>query len=257
MRRCFDIKNAVSFFQKGPIEIVVGKGSHTFPYHSHQSFLVGVVESGEARFVIGDAKYLLQEGMTYLVPPDVGMSITPAGPYQYLTICIKDEGKTRCGKPGLFVIENVGKRIVDLCEGFRSGHVSDEQFMGQLGTILWQTDIKESCEGHVSASVRDAVRYIQQHVNDKFTLDHLARNVHLSKYHLVRIFKNEMGVTPKQYDQQCKIRAAKKSIMEEEREADIAADLHFSNQSHLCSMFKRYMGISLGDYRSSVEIKEQ
>jgi AraC-like DNA-binding protein len=251
------MKNSISFFQKGPIEIVDGEGTHTFPYHTHQSFLVGVVKSGEARFVIGDTEYLLRAGMTYLVPPDVVMSITPTGPYQYLTVCIKDEEKTRCGKPALFVIEKTGKRIIDLCEDFKSGQLSDESFMGELGKTLWWTDGNETCEECVNATIRDAVRYIREHVYEKFRLDRLAQNVHLSKYHLVRIFKNEMGVTPKQYDQQCKIRAAKKSILAQEREADIAADLYFSNQSHLCSMFKKYMGISLWDYRSSVEIREQ
>ncbi len=253
-------KNKVCFFQKGSIEIVDGEGTHEFPYHTHDSFMIGVVKSGEARFVIGNNEYILGKGMTYLVPPNVGMSITPLRPYSYLTICIKNERKTRLGqyKLELYVLQNPGERVISLCKRFKSEKLSGEKFVDKLVETLELQESKEELnKEYTSVAVKDALKYIKEHVKDKFLLDELAKAVHLSKYHLVRVFKNEMGVTPKQYDQQCKIRKAKESVLYEEAEVDIAGDLNFSDQSHLCSMFKRYMGISMNEYKSNVEKDEQ
>jgi AraC-like DNA-binding protein len=253
-------KNKVCFFQRGSIEIVDGEGSHEFPYHTHESFMIGVVKSGEAKFVIGSNEYILGKGMTYLVPPNVGMSITPVKPYSYLTICIKNGRKIQLGqyKSDLYVLYNLGERVIGLCERFKFENFPDEKFIIELIETLDIQNTKEELNKEcVSAPVKEAVKYIKEHVNDKFSLDELATSAHLSKYYLVRAFKNEMGITPKQYDQQCKIRKARESVLHEKTEVDIACDLSFSSQSHLCSMFKRYMGISMNDYKCNVEEDKQ
>lgn len=74
----------------------------------------------------------------------------------------------------------------------------------------------------------------------------------MSKYHLAREFKKAMGVTPKRYHQQCRLRNVKKAISSH-RQSDIAYQMDFSSQSHLESIFMEYMGISLGQYLSAVE----
>lgn len=250
-------KNKVSFFQKHTIEVVEGEGVHQFPYHTHESYLVGVMKSGEARFAIGSRLYLLTEGMTYLVPPNVGISITPVKPYSYLTICIKNEKKADFGQymPEPAVMQGLREAILTLCTRFTRDELTEEEFIHQLcGILALRIHKEEFSKKYSGDAVQLAAKYIKNHVNDKFMLDHLAQTVHMSKYHLVRMFKNEMGITPKQYDQQCKIRQVKKSILCGDAETDIAIDLNFSNQSHLCCMFKRYMGISPKNYLHSVQM---
>lgn len=53
-------KNKVSFFQRGSVEIVNGEGIHRFPYHTHESFLMGVIKSGEVRVIIKNMGKLLE-----------------------------------------------------------------------------------------------------------------------------------------------------------------------------------------------------
>ncbi len=253
-------KNKVLFFLKGSIEIVDGEGKHEFPYHTHDSLLIGVVKSGEARFAIGSNEYLLGKGMTYLVPPNVGISINPIIPYSYLTICIKNHKTTRFGqyKLDLYVLNNMGECLIGLCERYKLKLLSDEEFINNLiKTLELQDNEVNQNKVCTSAAIMDAIIYIKEHVNDKFLLDELTKAVHLSKYHLVRVFKNEMGITPKQYDQQCKIRRVKEWALQEKAGVDIATNLNYSNQGHLCSMFKRYMGISMNEYKSSVHKEEQ
>ena len=58
-----------------------------------------------------------------------------------------------------------------------------------------------------------------------------------------------MHITPKKYLIQCRLREAKKEIERVSSDTDIAYDLGFASQSHMCTVFKGYMGISVGDYR--------
>lgn len=253
-------KNKVYFFQKGSIEIVNGEGTHRFPYHTHESYLVGVIKSGEVRAIIGSGEYLLTQGMTYIVPSKVGMAITPVKPYSYLTICIKNDkmNKFEQCRSEQMVMRRLGDQIIDLSEQFISLRWTEEEFISQLCKIIdLRVDKNESDVKYSSDVIRLAEKYIKEHINDKFILNNLAQTVYMSKYHLIHVFKKEMGITPKQYDQQCKIRQVKKSILYQEAEADIAIDFGFSSQSHMCSMFRRYMGISPKGYRLNVKICKQ
>lgn len=254
------VKSGIKFYQKGSVEIVDGKGTHRFPYHTHESFMVGVVKSGKVKFNIRNKEYGLVDNDTYIIPPNVGMSIVPETPYRYLTICINNgiEKRLRLNKPGRFVIRNMGEKVIGLCEDFKSGKLSNKNLIGKLSELLdFRTDNKEFYMEHPSVLVNDAVNYIKENVNNKFSLDGLAKSVHLSKFYLIRIFKREMDVTPKQYDLQCKIRQVRKKVLKEVGAADIAGELNFSNQSHLCSVFRRYMGISMNNYRLNVQKSEQ
>jgi AraC-like DNA-binding protein len=65
-----------------------------------------------------------------------------------------------------------------------------------------------------------------------------------------------MGITPKQYHQQCKVRKIKDMVFESSQ-SNIAYELNFTSQSHMNDVFKKYMGITTGSYSSAVEINEQ
>lgn len=248
-------KNKVSFYQKGSIEIVNGEGTHRFPYHTHESYLVGVIKSGEVRVIIGSREYLLTQGMTYIVPSKVGMAIIPVKPYSYLTICIKN-GKMDGFEPyrqKQMVMQGLWEKINSLSEQFTLLQLTEVEFIRRLCRIINLQEAKKKSGVNNSRDViRLAEKYIYEHINDKFILNNLAQAVFMSKYHLVRVFKREMGITPKQYDQQCKMRQVKTSILNEEAEADIAMNFSFSSQSHMGSIFRRYMGISSKDYLHDV-----
>jgi AraC-like DNA-binding protein len=69
----------------------------------------------------------------------------------------------------------------------------------------------------------------------------------------VKVFKKEMGVTPNQYYIQVKMHLIKKEIMEYQKAVDLAMEYNFNDQSHLCNLFKKQMGISLLDYKKSFQ----
>ena len=103
----------------------------------------------------------------------------------------------------------------------------------------------------IPSNVEVASQYIRKYAHEKFSLDTLADAIHVSKYYLVKLFKKEMGVTPNQYYIQIRMYLVKKEIIKYRKEVDLAMELNFNDQSHLCNLFKKQMGISLLDYKKS------
>ena len=95
--------------------------------------------------------------------------------------------------------------------------------------------------------ITKAIQYINDNCAEKFDLERLAEEVYLSKYYLVRLFRREMGITPHQYYQQCKVRELRKMALCFSQK-NIAYELNFSTQSHMDSVFKKYMGITMKNY---------
>ena len=65
-----------------------------------------------------------------------------------------------------------------------------------------------------------------------------------------------MGIPPKQYILQTKLRAVKEKIWDPDTETRIAEDMDFAAQSHMCSLFKKYMGLSIRDYKHNLTIEK-
>ncbi len=63
-----------------------------------------------------------------------------------------------------------------------------------------------------SALVRAMCRYIEQHMDDRVTLNLLAKEFRLSSFHLQRTFKSVLGISPKAYVDACRLRQVKQNL---------------------------------------------
>ena len=71
-------------------------------------------------------------------------------------------------------------------------------------------------------------------------------------YYLNRVFKTEVGISPKQYYRDLKMHYAARMLLESEISiADAAEYLHYSSYTHFCSDFKAVMNCTPTDYRRS------
>lgn len=96
---------------------------------------------------------------------------------------------------------------------------------------------------------------MEKNVRDGISVTDIASNLNVTTAYLSRIFKKFMKITPKQY--KCRLREAKKGMETDERDIEIAYDNGFSSQSHLCTVFKKYMGISVDDYKKLISSEKQ
>ena len=79
----------------------------------------------------------------------------------------------------------------------------------------------------------------------------MSEKAHISSYHMIRKFACENGLTPHKFQLQCRIRKAQELLESGAKVADVAAAVGFYDQSHLCRVFKRQVGISPEEYARS------
>ena len=92
--------------------------------------------------------------------------------------------------------------------------------------------------------------YINLHIRESLTLDHIAEACHINKYYLCHHFKLQINMTVMQYIQEQRITMAKTALIETDKSISaIAVENGFTNVSHFCSVFKQVEGISPAIYR--------
>jgi AraC-like DNA-binding protein len=99
--------------------------------------------------------------------------------------------------------------------------------------------------------VKEARDYLNVRYADDITLRQLAAAVNISPFHLLRIFKAEVGVPPHTYLTQLRVKHAKRLLLRGLPTADVAAETGFCDQSQLTKRFKQFVGVTPGQYRRS------
>lgn len=249
-------KNDIITFEKGSVEILFCNSSHELPLHSHESWCIGMVYEGEVTFEINQVTNSLKRGMLFLIPSNTGVRIIPVKKYKYVTVCIKDELRDAFFKLAFdqyFMNMNEPDDFFKICYDFM-WKKNEKKLVSDIISILTPLLCVDSLrqKQQISAPVEKAISYMKLHVYEKFDLEKIAEEAFISKYHLVRLFKKEMGVSPHQYYIQTKLRIAKADYLADKSESEIAAELNFSDQSHLCRQFKQLMGVSLQDYKKNI-----
>jgi len=91
--------------------------------------------------------------------------------------------------------------------------------------------------------------YIQDHLLDELSLEQISEQANLSKYHFLRLFRQQFGITPHQYLMNCRINAARKSLEQGRSLDDVVYDYGFSDLSHFNRRFKPIYGTTPKRYQ--------
>lgn len=253
------MKNNIKFYEKGSVEILYGESSHCFPLHSHESFCVGAITKGSALVTINNVSCLLKEAMIFINPSNTGIAMTTDSKYEYITICFKNELKRQVENirfSKYFVEMKYPEEMWELCQNFKSNSDEKQFIKSILDLISSATESDSQCSSvKKNETVLLIAEYIKKNAEKKFDLEELARVFHLSKYHLIRSFKKEMGVTPNQYHIQAKMRIIRANINTSQSETNLAQTLNLVDQSHLCKQFKKLMGVSIQSYKKNLTKK--
>lgn len=93
-------------------------------------------------------------------------------------------------------------------------------------------------------AVARMVDFLYDNLSNPIKLDELADLTHLSKYHLLRVFREEMGLPPHAYLNQLRIERAKTLLLAGVPPATAALEVGFADQAHLTRLFKRAVGVT-------------
>ncbi|MDY0010201.1 MAG: AraC family transcriptional regulator, partial [Candidatus Izemoplasmatales bacterium] len=104
-----------------------------------------------------------------------------------------------------------------------------------------------------SSNIKKIILYIRKNLTNKISLDDIAGDLFITKEHLSRLFKKEMGLTISEYIINAKIEEAKTLLKETDYNVlDIAVLLNFANSSHFSNSFKKITGMAPSDYRKTL-----
>ena len=79
-------------------------------------------------------------------------------------------------------------------------------------------------------------------IDENISLDKLALNCNLSKYHFLRVFKKEMGLTPHSFIINERLNRANNLIQKGLTISEASLKVGFNDQSHFSRNFKKYFG---------------
>ncbi len=249
--------------------------TQTFSRHSHEGFAVGVIEDGALQFSYRGETLVASPGRISLVNPDEphdGHSATHAGWWYrmfYLDASVLQQAAEQvCGRcVALPFFQNGVLDDADLAGEIRSLHADlfelplgnlevESRMLHMLGRFIrrhadgFYPDIGG---GREHQAVQKVKRMIADLYDTEVSLQDLAEEAGLSRFHLIRVFKQDTGFTPHGYLTQTRVLHARELIRRGRDLVDAALESGFVDQSHLNRHFKSIIGMTPGVYRNFLQ----
>lgn len=242
---------------------------HAYAPHVHDTFALGVILAGAEAFRYRGARHVAPAGSLVAVNPDELHDGAPAG-----------EGFAyRMLYPSVGLVQGFADELDDRPAGFpafREAVMDDPEVAARLGaahTLMeacaprlavdeaFTTALSLMVARHSASEPRGRrlgreagpIRRARRHIDDLYmqdlTLEGLAGVAGLSRYHFLRAFRRDVGVTPHAYLTSRRIAAAKAFLAGAEPLSEVALACGFYDQSHFSRAFKGCTGVTPGQYR--------
>jgi AraC-like DNA-binding protein len=243
--------------------------NHAFSRHTHEGFMIGVIEQGGCRFYYRGGYHIAAAGSMVLINPgevhDGSGSFGASMTYRalYPEVALLQRAAT----------ELVGRKrdtpyfpapvIADeaLSSQMRSLHQTLEISVSPLereSRLLWTFAylVGRFAEhrpvpnriGPEPLAITRARDYLEAYHAEPVTLAQLASVANLSPFHFLRVFRAALGLPPHAYLTQLRVARAKALLSQGMPIPRVALETGFVDQSHLTRHFKRLVGVPPGQY---------
>ena len=100
--------------------------------------------------------------------------------------------------------------------------------------------------------VRQVAHYLDSAFAEPITLDQMAEQANLSRFHFIRVFREVIGETPRKHLIAARLRAAADRLLEtREPVISVALNTGFNDVSHFTNSFRRAFGLSPRQLRAT------
>lgn len=97
-------------------------------------------------------------------------------------------------------------------------------------------------------------QFLDESSTKNVSLSDICSQLYISKNYLISLFRQEYGITPHRYLNECRLEKAKALLSESEKPIDlIAREMGFENEKYFYSFFKTHTGRTPGDFRKRVK----
>lgn len=233
-----------------------------------RSFLFQYTLSGYGMLEMDGTVRRVPEGAAFMVriPGEHRYFYHPdAGHWEFVWIMLDgDEAErlwpellARLGPVPIFSPESEAVRLLlHIHQAAAEGRITD-RFVGSglayrfLMELCRETEAARPAEAGLPEAVRRALDYLERHYMDMSGLDELAEQSGLSKYHLIRLFRQTRGATPLQHLTRLRLRRAAELLHGSGLSVgEIAARVGYANGNYLAKVFRRQLGMTPAEYRS-------
>ena len=97
--------------------------------------------------------------------------------------------------------------------------------------------------------IEKVIKYIDENFKEQPTIDDISEYIGMSKFHLIRVFKEYVGVTPIQFLQSVTLNYAKEHLKESKSILDSSLDMGLSSPSRLHDLFVNIIGVTPKEYK--------
>ncbi|MBR0596842.1 helix-turn-helix domain-containing protein [Sinanaerobacter chloroacetimidivorans] len=244
-----------------------------FPNHFHDYYVIGFIEKGSRYLLCNQQEYQVNSGDVVIFHPRDTHTCEPVSGKTLDYRCINIQPETMRQS----VMEITGEETLprftqnviyhsEIASSLRELHLmimegerdfkKEERYYFLLEQLITEyadpfaySISQNSAAAEPSTIVRSLCEYLEKNYAKTISLSDLSSLAGLSKYHLLRSFTKEMGISPYCYLETVRIENAKKLLEKDMPSIEVAYQTGFSDQSHFTNYFKRLIGITPNQYR--------
>lgn len=244
-------------------------GDFHFERHLHDGYVLWLNREGAEHFSLKGATHLLQPGSVSVIEPGEVHANHPFDPekrhlcsfyfpHDFITKLKKDLELPNWDQTslGTKVFENaqIWQELAALhWQMFANQEKLElENNLLSIFNSLLKSQGSYSQPQHLgqdcSKRLNRITEYLRENLSQKTSLESLAKLTGCTSFHLIRLFKEQKGMTPHAYLVQMRLERAKYLLDQGVGIAEAAIDTGFSDQSHLTRNFKKRYGVTPAVY---------
>lgn len=233
---------------------LVNRVNITYPMHTHaEHYTMGIVVDGEIVIETDSDRYICKADNVFTIPVDVPHSIRPANEcfYTMLSFCIHQEYLVHTDIDSIKrMIETRLKQV--LGEGENIAGYAELLSDGLL--LLLANKLSNISGDSYSKEMKHKLIEVPER---PISIEEMSNEICVSSFHMIRQFKKDVGLTPHQFQIQCRIRKAQKLLLSDKTIAEVALDTGFFDQSHFVRCFKKIVGMTPASYQKVAKLSKE
>lgn len=251
------------------------------PFHYHDFHKIILFLGGDADYIIEGRSYpLVPRDIIFVSAGEIHRPVLRPSPYERIVIYVAPAFLARCTREkddlaACFQKARAGSSVMhagtglshDLlfhmeklertarAEGFANGLYTEIlfiEFMILLNRAMLAHELGELHASSYDEKIQTVLSYINSHLDEELPVDALAANVYLSKYYLMRKFKQETGYSIHQYITSKRLLAARQMLSGPDAVTDICYACGFRDYSTFSRAFRTMFHMTPKEWREQL-----
>lgn len=169
-----------------------------------------------------------------------------------LARCFEDQGRENVIRGNIDMVQNIKLILTKLLSLAKSSGIGSDllyrayiiELCVYLNRYLYQNEYSPDTDTKQASLMEGIIAYINNHIDEDITIDHLSGHFHLSKYHLLREFKKHSGTTLHKFIVQKKLILSKELILKGMPITEVYEQAGFGDYSNFFRAFKNEYGVT-------------